>query len=100
MTKTVSQRLLCLLLAMVCLCTGIMVHDHECLDHSANMHAHNCAVDCCITCSVRSLITCAILFICGRIVARCIAQSKFERHGAPPEESEGTLVQLKVKLSN
>ena len=100
MTKAFSQRLLCLLLAMICLCTGIMIHDHECLDQSEKMHVHNCAVDCCITCAIRVLIICAMFFIGGRIVTRFIAQSRSERHGAPPEESEGTLVQLKVKLSN
>lgn len=95
-----QRRIMCALLAMLFICTGIMVHSHECLETAAIYHVHVCADGCCTVCAFRSVITCAMLFISSKLAVRCILGYRIERRGAPPEESEGTLVQLKVKLSN
>ena len=94
------RRLLCALLAVMCLCTSALVHSHRCLDDINAMHVHRCADDCCTVCAFKSLIICVLIFVSGRFAVRRMIERRVERHRAPPEESEGTLVQLKVKLSN
>ena len=95
-----QRRWLCVLLAVMCLCTCALVHSHGCLEDDGAVHVHRCADDCCTVCAFKSLVVCVLMFVYGRIALRRIVRERFERHGAPPEESEGTLVQLKVKLSN
>ena len=95
-----QRRWLCVLLAVMCLGTCALVHSHGCLEDDGAVHVHRCADDCCTVCAFKSLVVCVLMLVYGRIALRRIVRERFERHGAPPEESEGTLVQLKVKLSN
>ena len=95
-----KRRWLCVLLALMCLCTSALVHSHGCLDDDSLAHVHRCAEDCCTVCAFKSLIICTLLIMISKVAVDCIAEHRVERRGAPPEESEGTLVQLKVKLSN
>ncbi|MBQ4581125.1 MAG: hypothetical protein IJA83_10745 [Clostridia bacterium] len=100
MTGIQTRRVLCILLALMCLCTSVMVHSHGCLEENGVLHVHRCADDCCAVCAFRILIICTLLFVAGRTALRRLIGNRAEHRGAPPEESEGTLVQLKVKLSN
>ena len=95
-----NRRLLCMFLALMCLCTSMLVHSHGCLEDADTMHAHHCTDDCCIACAFRNLIICALLYFYGRVAVRRMIGYRMNRRGAPPEKSKGTLVQLKVKLSN
>lgn len=95
-----NRRLICALLAVMCLCTSGLVHSHSCLEESGTLHFHRCTNDCCTVCAFRSLIICALLFVSSRVAVRRLIGYRIERRGASPEASEETLVQLKVKLSN
>jgi len=95
-----TRRLICALLAVMCLCTSGLVHFHSCLEESSTPHFHLCTNDCCTVCAFRSLIICALLFISSRVAVRRLIGYRIERRGASPEASEENLVLLKVKLSN
>ena len=92
--------MLCVLLAVICLCTSALAYAHCCLEEGGAMHVSRCTDDCCAVCTFINLMMCVLLFVGSRFaVCRMIWRPR-EHRSASPEMPEGTLVQLKVKLSD